>query len=295
MDSLALTNSFTNDHTKAHKITLALKTHTKRITLDHTIGSFLTQARTINEVQRTAFSYKQFPQLSHDNFRRIIHNLGDKVERYGKGRPQFYKLTGIKLPGDSHRITLGGTGVQNDYIKLLESLKDQPPKIHDIKIKVINSEVHEMLVQKGCSVDSRNHSIKVNYESIDNNITTKILVYPNTIQIDIGCTYNPLVYNTQTFWFLHEHLAKISYHLTGICGAILPPVNEWIITHYHYGKDGTQSYNGQTFQRTIEDVGNGLIRFYSKLMKDGKTIVRLEQAQSPQCSIEEKMEELIES
>jgi len=154
---------------------------------------------------------------------------------------------------------------------------------------ITNSELHTALLDKGLTKDYHNHSIKINFDSTDSNVTTKILVYPNTIQIDLGCTYKPLIYDPKSIWYLHEHLAKISYHLTGLSGVLLPTVDTWIITHWHFNKDGTESFNGQNFHHTIDDVNTGLIRFYSKTMEDGTIIPRLEQIQTPHNSLEEEM------
>jgi len=207
-----------------------------------------------------------------------------------KGRPQLYKLKGIQLPGDTRKLTLKPMRVQEEeFVKLLESLKDQPAKIHDIKVRIDNSELHDVLLQKEYSIDPHNHSIKDNFETIDNNITTKILIYPKTIQVDLGCSYIPLVHDIPTIWHLHEHLSKVSYHLTGLSDIVLPHVSDWIITHYHFGKDGLEEYNGQNFHYTVSDVNNGFIRFYSKLMKDGKRYPRLEQIQTPHTTFEEEM------
>lgn len=293
-NSFTYSNTFNNDHTNNHKITLTPNNHAKPITLDHTYGKgtqqFVDRAYYLNTVKKIAFCYHDYPLLSPVNFRRITHELGDNIERVGKGRPQLYKLKGIQLPGDTRKITLKPMRVEEEeFVKLLESLKDQPPKIHDIKIRIDNSELHEALLLKGYSIDTHNHSIKDNFETIDNNITTKILIYPKTIQVDLGCTYRPLIYDIKTVWYLHEHLSKVSYHLAGLSDVVLPPVNEWIFTHYHFGKDGTEEYNGQNFNYTIEDVNTGFIRFYSKLMKDGKRYPRLEQTQTPHTTFEEEM------
>ncbi|KAG2478835.1 MAG: hypothetical protein NPMRTH1_270030 [Nitrosopumilales archaeon] len=291
-------DSFSNkkrySHTNTQKVTLTPNSNTKPVTLDHTysrsLQQFVDRAYHINVKEQKPFLFKDYPNLSHTNFRRIIRKLGKDVVRVGNGRPQLYKLRGIKLPGDTRKITLEPMGAQEEhFVELISKLKEQPPRIHDIKIRIDNSELHKELLQKGSSKDKHNHSIKINFEGIDNNVTTKILVYPNTIQVDIGCTYRPLIYNIDTVWYLHEHLAKISYHLTGLSGVILPTVNNWIITHWHFGKDGTTAYNGQSFHFTIEDVNTGLIRFYSKLMENGERIPRLEQIQTPQNSIEDEM------
>jgi len=294
MDSFQSNKTFTKDHTIPNKFTPASKIHAKALTLDHTIHgvakTFAEKAYNINVTEQRPFSYLDYPQLSKCNFRQIIRKLGDKIERVGNSRPQFYKLKGIKLPGDTRNITLEGMRVSNsDFLKLLSSVKDQPPMIHDIKIKIANSELHTALLDKGVSKDYHNHSIKINFDSTDSNITTKILVYPNTIQIDLGCTYKPLIYDSKSIWYLHEHLSKISYHLTGLSGVLLPTVDTWIITHWHFNKDGSEAFNGQNFHHTIEDVNTGLFRFYSKTMEDGTVIPRLEQIQTPHNSLEEEM------
>ena len=294
MDNFPNNNTFANNHTNTQKITLLQKSNAKRVTLDHTYSKSLKQftdkAYNINVKDKQPFSYLHYKNLSHSNFRRIIRKLGDNIERVGNGRPQFYKLKGIKLPGDTRKITLEPMRVQEEqFVNLLSTLKDQPAKIHDIKIRVDNFDLHKMLLQKHYSKDSHNHSIKVNFDSIDNNVVTKILIYPKTFQVDLGCTYKPLIYDIKTIWYLHEHLSKISYHLSGLGGVVLPSVDSWIITHWHFGKDGTEAFNGQNFHYTVNDVNTGLIRFYSKSYPDGTVKPRLEQIQTPHTTIRDEM------
>ena len=292
MDSFPIKKRYS--HTNTQKVTLTQNSNAKAVTLDHTysksLQQFIDRAYTINVDGHNPFCVTDYPNLSKCNFRRIIRRLGDNIERVGNGRPQFYKLRGIKLPGDTRKVTLEPMRVQEeDFVRLLSTLKEQPAKIHDIKIRIDSSELHGALLDKGYSKNEHNHSIKVNFEGVDNNVTTKILIYPNTIQVDIGCTYRPLIYNIDTVWYLHEHLSKVSYHLTGLSGVVLPTVNNWVITHWHFNKDGTTAYNGQNFQHTIEDVNTGLIRFYSKLMENGERIPRLEEIQTPQNSLDDEM------
>ena len=81
MVSLTSNNTFTKDHTKPHKFTLASKIHAKALTLDHTIHgvakTFAEKAYDINVTEQRPFSYLDYPQLSKCNFRQIIRNLGD--------------------------------------------------------------------------------------------------------------------------------------------------------------------------------------------------------------------------
>ena len=75
----------------------------------------------------------------------------------------------------------------------------------------------------------------------------------------------------------------------------LPDFKKWIVTHYHFGKDGSEEYNGQMFHRTFEDLECGLVRFFSKKLKDNKIIPRIEIIQSPQISLDKEINRMIET
>lgn len=273
------------------KITIC-QNNNSRVTLDsntlpHTLKQFYEKARLICEKEQRPFSFLDFPAIKSNNFRQIIHKLKPLLDVVCKSHPAFYKIKGIELPGDSHRITVNHM-VGKDFYDLLDSLKFKESMIHDIRIKVSDSSLYQKLTECNTSKDPSNNSFTVNVPQFDNNVITKISVYPNTILIFLGCTYKPLVYNSSTIWCLHEHLSKISYHLTSL-GALLPPVNGWICTHYHMNKDGSEPLSGQSFHFTFEEVSSGMLRFYSKKMPDGKMIPRLEQIQSPNRTISEEM------
>lgn len=256
-------------------------------TLPRVRKQFYEKAKQICEKERRPFSFMDFPLIKHNNFRQIIHKIKPLVEVVCKGHPAFYKIKGIELPGDSHKITLNHM-VGEDFLRILDSLKLREFMIHDIRIKVNDSSLYQKLTECKATKDPRNGSFTVNVPEFDNNIIAKIHIYSNTIVIFLGCTYNPLVYNQSTIWYLHEYLSKISYHLTSL-GALLPPVNTWICTHYHMNKDGSESLSGHSFHFTFEEVSSGMFRFYSKKMLDGKTIPRLEYLQSPNRTLFEEM------
>ena len=291
-------NKFSNYNSSTSKITLDSENNVN-VTLDsnsyHTLSKqdkqFIKNALKINRIDLRPFSFLDFQQLSKVNFRQKILKNRRFIEVVKKGHPTFYKIKGIELPGDSHHITLKNRGVGEKFLDLIESLKNADPTIHDIKIK-FQSNLHENLVKKGAATDKTNKSILVSAPVFDNNVNAKILVFPNTTQIDIGCTYKPLVYDVAGILKLHEILSQISYHLIGFSDCILPSVHEWIVTHYHFAKDGSWC-SGQTFHMTFEEVTSGLIRFYSKQMPDGTKIPRLEQIRTPNRSLKEELQEVL--
>jgi hypothetical protein len=253
---------------------------------------FLEKATRINEKEQRSFSFLDFPGLSQGNFRQIILRLHDQIEVVCKSRPCFYKIKDIELPGDSHRVTQRVMG--GEVFHLLNKLKDQLPKIHDLKLK-FTSDLHNLLCNRGCSVDPNNKSIKINVPSFDNNITVKFLVYPKTVQVDIGCTFKPFVYDIPGVLHLTFVLGRVCGHIDTITNyeAKFPPVGEWIVTHYHFGKDGTEQYSGQMFHYSWDDVSTGLVRFYSKSMSDGQIIPRIEQIVTPKISLEQEIERIV--
>jgi len=70
----------------------------------------------------------------------------------------------------------------------------------------------------------------------------------------------------------------------------IPHVSKWIITHHHFGKDGTITLSSQNFHYTFEEFSAGMIRFYSKDFPDGSVKARVEQIITPRRSLQEELE-----
>ncbi|PIY88224.1 MAG: hypothetical protein COY74_09375 [Nitrosopumilales archaeon CG_4_10_14_0_8_um_filter_34_8] len=255
-------------------------------------GLFLEDATRINKQEQRPFSFRDFSGLSQGNFRQIILRLHDQIEVVYKSRPCFYKIKGMELPGDNHRITQRVMG--DEVFHLLNKLKDQPPKIHDLKLKFF-SDLHNLLIIHGCSIDPSNKSIKINVPSFDNNVIVKFLVYPKIVQVDIGCTFKPFVYDIPGVIDLTFVLGRAWGYIDTITNyeAKFPPVGEWIVTHYHFGKDGTEQYSGQMFHYSWDDVSSGLVRFYSKTMPNGRIIPRIEQIVTPKISLDQELDRIV--
>ena len=253
----------------------------------------LERAYKINTEKQMPFEYDDFSELTNGSFRQIIHKIRPLIEVVVRSRPCMYKLKGIELPGDYRKIThrVMGAGI----MEILERLRQQPPAIHDIKLK-FDSDIHQFLAADGAPVEPSNNGIKLDLPNFDDkNYVVKAMVYPNTVQLDIGCTFKPIVYEISGVLQLAAMLGSVKnflFFLDGFRGQI-PLVNKWIITHYHFGKDGSESYSGQSFHYTFEDAAEGMIRFYSKKMPDGKMIPRFEQVSTPNHSLSKELDRMI--
>lgn len=256
---------------------------------------FAKKALYINQTERKAFCCEDFRHISKSNYRQYIHKLRPYLEVVSNSHPTLYKFKGIELSGDSHRITQKPTGDMPEFEHLLASLRDQPPMIHDIHLK-FKSDLHSKLVSLGLSVNPANHAIEnVKYASLDNNTNTKILIYPKTTQIIIGCTHKPIIYDASGVLSLLSHLAQVQLHLSQLTKheARIPEVKTWIVTRYDFNKDGLMLVGAQPFWYEFGDVATGLIRFYSKKMPKGQTTARLEQIRTPHRTIQQELEELL--
>ena len=247
----------------------------------------------INKDEGRPFCNGDFPDIKGPSYRKAIQHLKPYLQFEYRSTSNFWKFSGVKITGDSHRITYRDMGVGDDFYNLLEHHKHEQPMIHDIKLKIKAIGVHDALAKKGCSVAKENKRIQFGFPCSDNNFKTKVSIYPSTIQLDISNTYKPLVFDIQSLMFLHEQLSQFSYHVFYMSDVSLPPVSEWIFTHYHIHTDSSHEYCGERFEVKVNDVVNGMIRFYSKQMGRGKSYTRLEQIQTPKTTIIEEMQKVV--
>src|SRR6185437_1146051 len=77
-----------------------------------------------------------------------------------------------------------------NMLKFFSSLEEAIPSIHDVKIK-FTSDLHYHLVHLDFPTNKNNNGIKIEIPTEDKNIIIKALVYPKTVQVDIGCTFRP--------------------------------------------------------------------------------------------------------
>ncbi|MGY5148643.1 MAG: hypothetical protein ACW9W3_01100 [Candidatus Nitrosopumilus sp. bin_68KS] len=181
-------------------------------------------------------------------------------------------------------------------ISLLEDVKSQPAAIHDLKF-TFETNLHEQLKKMGYAEDSTNKGIKIDFPSFDSNIVVKGFVYRTKIQLDLGCSYKPFVYDLSGTLNLCSILGQIQLYLRLIShhDTRIPSISSWIITHYHFAKDGSQTYSGKSFHITFDDAFHGMSRFYSKRYPDGKTLSRFENIITPKIRLEQEITKMLNS
>jgi len=297
-------NTFSNANTQSitlrpqtnAKLTLCPNANHKHLTKSQ--KHFHDRAESICKIEQRLFCCEDF-NLSKANFRQKILELKPYIDKVVDGRPSFYKIKGIDIPGDLHSITLRPTGVDTTQLeKILLNCKNQPPCIHDIRFK-IESDLHEKLLQKGITPNKHNNSILITNDLIpspDSTLNIKLIVYPKHTQLIVGCSTKPIIYNASSIQDLVFNLGRYMELLRSFVNDlfVIRPVSKWITTGFHLNKDGSFELQDSSFHYYFEDVANCLTRIYSKHFSGGKIKPRLEQTLTMNKPFEELAKEAIE-
>lgn len=279
--SLSKTNGFVTDKINEHGITKKQK-------------QFLDKAKSINVINRRPFSCGDFPELSDSYFRQMIYHLKKYVETYVKSNPCYYRVKSVKLDKKDRIVTDHPTGEK--LIWILNQLREQPAAIHDIKIK-FNSNLYDTISKiPSLKINPNNKGIFLPCE-LTPEYNTNLSIYPTVIQVDISCTFNPLVYDNQGAISLIILLTNLQNFLISLGkGQVeIPDFRQWLITHYHFGRDGKEEWNGELFHITIADAFDGMTRYYSKTMPNGKKIPRVEQIRTSKTKVSDELEKMFSS
>jgi len=305
LDSFTDNNTFTNAKTQL----LTLRHQTNGLLTDGTNANhkhltksqqyFYDRAESICRIEQRLFCCDDF-NLSKTNFRHKILELKPYIVKVVDGRPSFYKIKGVDIPGDLHSITLKPTGVDTSQLeKILLNCKNQPPCIHDLRFKIY-SNLHEKLLQKGLTPNKHNNSILITNSLIpspDSTLNIKLLVYPKQVQLIVGCSTKPIIYNPSSIQDLVFNLGRYTELLRSFVNDLfsITPISKWIAVGYHLNRDGSFELQDSNFNYYFEDVANCLTRIYSKHFPDGKIKPRLEQTLTMNKPLEELAKEAIEN
>ena len=311
MKGVLMSNSFTNTNkfSNANTQSITLTRQTNGLLTDGTNAyhnnlttsqqHFYDRAESICKIERRLFCCGDF-NLSKANFRQKLLELKPYIVKVIDGRPSFYKIKGVDMPDDLRSITLKPTGVDTSQLeKILLNCKNQPPCIHDIRFK-IQSDLHEKLLQKRLTPDKHNNSILITKELIpspDSTLNIKLLVYPKHIQLIVGCSTKPIIYNTSSIQDLGFNLGRYTELLRSFVNDLfsIQPVSRWITTGFHLNRDGSFELQDSNFNYYFEDVANCLTRIYSKHFPDGKIKPRLERTLTMNKPFEELAKEAFEN
>ena len=252
---------------------------------------FLKKAIKINSTDEY-FTFRDFPELGHDAFRKTVGRLKDVITcAYRSSAGAHYRVKGVPITGDQRKIQLNPK-LGTDFYYHIAALKTAPVGLHDIRLKFPSSLIHKVLKAEGFESHPSNSLIQRSMH-LDKDLVATIQVYPNTVVVIISCTYRPIGCDLGGMISLNGYMGQVYQALFHICGgkSDFSHQNEWIVIHYHLGKDARRSYTGHfTGEIKFDEFSGGMIRFYLKKWKDGEIRLRAEQVCTPGFTLKEMAE-----
>jgi hypothetical protein len=189
--------------------------------------------------------------------------------------------------------TKEGIGVSPNMQQIINESSKQIPALHDIRIKFPSKQLHQNAINAGKMQNSRNKGIFEKGIHVSKDITANIAIYPQSVTIELACTYNPINYDAKGAEELLSHVTFINNFLSKTYRAQdMPNLLEWIITYYHFNQDGTIELSGEQFHRKISNIAKQGTTEYAKSFPDGKQYMRSESIITPNISLEDQLKNM---
>lgn len=245
---------------------------------------FLNKCHNINYLEKRIFTYLDFPEMNRNTFNKKVTRCGDKITRIGRSHTGEYVLKEVKIQGLVSYRPQKGTGPSHselEYEKILSNCKNQKPAFHKIKLS-FDSNLHGALLAKGLTTNQHNSSISINDPSLYSfspNITFRLTVYPSKVIMDIGCTMNPIWFDSRS---LTNFTGDICRYIQNIEQMFLIdfsscPVSDFNLIDFHLNKDSIlESAKISHLELQWFENNNVCYRLYSKDFGDSERM-RLEQ------------------
>jgi hypothetical protein len=281
------------------------------------LGAIKLKMREIVFVEQRPFSYADFREFEVQGEKytpkyTTLRNVFSKLMKTGevqlafRSKPAFYTLQGKKF---NKAMTHDHAGVAILHSIIPEGLLKETPIYRWLKNKPFEKQaLHDIrLTFKAAdiwNVFSRTYAEKVNPYNKDVLLPTftffnyldiiATVHHTDTVSVAISCSFKPVAMDAKDLGLLFEALTRteISLAITleknvhgsnGIVAAdsAIPSFREWIVKMWHFGVDTIDEYTGKEFEVTFEEGMSDLYRIYTKRMKDGKNIVRVEHQEYP--------------
>ena len=142
--------------------------------------------------------------------------------------------------------------------------------------------MHNVLLAKGLTPNSNNSSIPVSdplLYSFSPNVTFGLTVYPNKTIMDVGCTMNPIWFDSSSLLNFTSDLGKYMLNLERkyLIDLSSCPISDFNLIEFHLNKDSIlESTKISHLELQWFENNNVCYRLYSKNFGDSKRL-RLEQ------------------
>jgi hypothetical protein len=274
--------------------------------LDHMTHIVLKEHRSFSYLDFISFEVNEKKYgMKHGTFRNKISIL----KRYGKidmicnSGLGFYTLKGqtVPKPMTSYRM---GVSSSDPVCQIIRNLPFGKQSLHDIRLTFTLPEIWKILSYNSTFIHPVSKDIQLRRWEFNGLVIRAVIHQTDTVSIMVACSDTPIPIDLPGIILLSESLARveerINYLIKSVnvrsCGTYkIPNYRQWVVTMWHFGRDGLIEYGGEKFHAAWEIPENILLRAYSKEMRDKKMRVRIERQESVRKTFVEAVQEKLDS
>lgn len=234
------------------------------------------------------FSFKDYPAIDYGTFRNSVSRLKGLglVYLVIRSCEAFYacKGSGIKAGSMTLGHMVGGRRTAGLEELLLE-LGDAVAGVHDIRLVFDCPSFYSCL---DLIPDRKSKDKRLSAMVFAKGRTARVVAHTNcSVSVIVGCSSHPFACDNLAELFFLLETVRDEVVFKYFQGSVrVPPVGDWVVTVWHYGKDGGE-IAGERFEVTLSDFSDVIYRFYSKSTSRGRMRPRLERIESPRVTFKD--------
>ena len=261
--------------------------HDYHIPLTPVMRKFLRKCYDINVICGLSFTYLDF-RIKPNTFQKRMERLKPFFEPVIRSSIGFYKLRGIEMYNGVTKNPRWVTPnpVHPDFESILKKAQKQPLSMHDLRVETKVFGLYENLIEIGQKPHPQNKSFTLNLYAGERFAIKANIYRTGTMQIMVGCSGQPLVYDLWGFLELSGLLQQSCNQLQIISENIFhhQPIPNWRVTYLHINQD--IEISGKRFSYCVHDLANHSV-IYNKKFGNGIVKERTEKHETPNKTIEE--------
>jgi hypothetical protein len=194
--------------------------------------------------------------------------------------------------------------MQISYLSYVESFGwEEIWRVHDVSLCFEVDRLYEQMRAKGMSIIRQSKDIKFLDVDVHGKLRLSVFLHrTGSVTCYLRCSRHPIEVTPEGLVDLTAVLGKVGSLLEEAAESssflykrsVVPDVSSWVVTQWHFGKDGKKEISGKSYNVTFRNWSGALVRIYLKKHGD-KFRARKEVIEQPRKSLPEAFSEKIVS
>jgi hypothetical protein len=197
----------------------------------------------------------------------------------------YYVLHKAERLSDGQKVTINHMGgrhslkvMQLSYLSYVESFGwEEIWRVHDVCLCFRVEGLYGKMWVKGLPINKQSKDIKFLDVCLQEHLyLTVILHRTGSVTCYVKCSQHPIEVTPEGLSDFTSILGKVSFLLEEAAESssfvfkhsVVPDVSSWIVTQWHFGRDGKKEISGKSYHVTYRNWSGALIRVYLKKTGD---------------------------